>query len=91
VIAMTIRVCVGTSCHLKGSYNVIAIFQQLIEKYKLYDKVKVKAAFCMGKCGGEGVCVSIDGLQSHGITSSTAKAFFEDNVLPEFHKKKANS
>lgn len=86
---MTIRVCIGTSCHLKGSYNIIAVFQQLIEKYKLYDKVKVKAAFCMGKCGGQGVCVSIDEGQPQSVTGSTAKAFFEDNVLPEFHKKKA--
>ena len=85
---MTIRVCIGTSCHLKGSYNIIAVFQQLIEKYKLYDKVKVKAAVCMGKCGGKGVCVSIGEGQPQSVTGSTAKAFFEDNVLPEFHKKK---
>lgn len=87
---MTIRVCIGTSCHLRGSYNVIAVFQQLIEKYKLYDKVKVKAAFCMGKCGGQGVCVSIDEGQPQSITGGTARTFFEENVLPEFHKKKAN-
>ena len=34
-----ISVCIGSSCHLKGSYNVINGFQHVIEKNKVSDKV----------------------------------------------------
>ena len=32
-----ISVCIGSSCHLKGSYNVINGFQHVIEKNNVSD------------------------------------------------------
>lgn len=36
---MEIYVCIGSSCHLKGSYNIINAFKELIAEYKLTIKV----------------------------------------------------
>ena len=78
---MVISVCIGSACHLGGSYNVIAAFQQMIKEYHLFDAIQVKAAFCMGQCGEKGVCVKIDSGEVQSVTGGTAKSFFETNVL----------
>ena len=47
---MEIKVCVGSACHLKGSYLVIEAIQKFIEEKKLANKIELKASFCLGKC-----------------------------------------
>ncbi len=59
---MTINVCVGSACHIKGSYEVIKCLESLIEKENLADKIILKASFCLGKCTNA-VSVSIDGTE----------------------------
>jgi len=54
---LEIKICVGSSCHLKGSYNVINEFQHLIEEKALHDKIDIKATFCMKQCQKNGVAV----------------------------------
>ena len=56
---MTITVCVGSSCHLKGSYDVIEKMREIISKYNLQDKVTLKAGFCLGHCS-EGINIKCD-------------------------------
>ena len=56
---ITIHICVGSACHLKGSYNVINNLQRLIDKNSMGDKVTVKAALCLGKCT-QAVSVRLD-------------------------------
>lgn len=78
----TLSVCIGSSCHLKGSYNVIQTFQQMIEEYHLGDDVlDFKASFCMKQCQNPGVGVSLDGAV-FSVRPEEARAFFRDNVLP---------
>ncbi|MBE5785303.1 MAG: (2Fe-2S) ferredoxin domain-containing protein [Clostridiales bacterium] len=76
-----VSVCIGSSCHLKGSYNVIQTFQQMIEEEKLHDKVEFKATFCMRQCSGNGVAVSVDG-QSYSVGADAARDFFMNTILP---------
>lgn len=57
---MEVKVCIGSACHLKGSYEVIEKLKSLIERDGLGDKVVLKGSFCLGNCG-EHVTVSIDG------------------------------
>jgi NADH:ubiquinone oxidoreductase subunit E len=45
-----IKVCIGSACHLKGSYEVIEALKELIQRYELTEKVTLKAAFCLGHC-----------------------------------------
>ena len=56
---MNIYICVGSSCHLKGSYNIIALMKESLAKYQLTDKVNVSAAFCLGRCT-DGVTIKVD-------------------------------
>ena len=56
---LTVAVCVGSSCHLKGSYEVISKFQALIRKWELQELVELKGVFCMNHCTGA-VSVRID-------------------------------
>ncbi|MDF2839839.1 MAG: hypothetical protein K0Q99_610 [Clostridia bacterium] len=46
----TIEVCIGSACHIKGSYNVISKLQEIINDKKLENQVVIKAAFCLGEC-----------------------------------------
>lgn len=77
---LELNVCIGSSCHLKGSYNVIQTFQQLIEQQNLHDKVEMKAQFCMKQCQ-KGVSVSVSG-ETYSVSPETAKSFFESTVVP---------
>ncbi|MEE1013623.1 MAG: (2Fe-2S) ferredoxin domain-containing protein, partial [Clostridia bacterium] len=51
---MKITVCIGSSCHLKGSRQIVEQLQYLIAENNLKDKVSLGGTFCMGKCA-EGV------------------------------------
>lgn len=76
---MKITVCIGSSCHIKGSRQVVEQFQTLISAYGLSDKVDLAGTFCMGKCD-KGVCVTVDD-NFFSVDPDTAKEFFVENVL----------
>ncbi len=76
---MKISVCIGSSCHLKGSRQVVEKLQQLIRENGLGDKVELSGNFCLGRCQ-EGVCVTVDG-EFHSLSPETVGEFFTNNVL----------
>ena len=76
---MKITVCIGSSCHIKGSRGVVEQLQRLISENNLGDKVELGGTFCMGKCQ-MGVCVSIDD-NVFSVTPETAEEFFKKEVL----------
>lgn len=47
---MDIKVCIGSACYLKGAYEVIEIFNGLINKHGLQSKIELNASFCLGHC-----------------------------------------
>ena len=75
---MKVTVCIGSSCHLKGSRQVVATLQDLIAKNNLDDKVDLGGIFCMGKCQ-QGVCVTVDD-ELFSVSPETAEEFFEKNI-----------
>jgi NADH:ubiquinone oxidoreductase subunit E len=75
-------VCIGSSCHIKGSYNVIQTFQQLVEEKKLHDRINFKSSFCQKQCQHPGVAVSVNGT-IHRVTAETAGEFFNTEVVPK--------
>lgn len=77
---LELNICIGSSCHLKGSYNVIQEFRQLLEEHSLHDLVEMKAQFCMKQCQ-RGVSVSI-GEVLYSVSPETAREFFCTTVLP---------
>ncbi len=76
---MKVTVCIGSSCHLKGSRQVVERLQSLIRENSLSDKVELSGTFCMGKCQ-QGVCVTIDG-DFHSVSAETVDDFFKENIL----------
>ena len=75
---MKVTVCIGSSCHIKGSRQVVEQLQYLIAKNKLKDKVSLEGTFCMGKCQS-GVCVTVDDL-FFSVTPETVDEFFENQI-----------
>jgi NADH:ubiquinone oxidoreductase subunit E len=75
---MKVVVCIGSSCHIKGSHQVVEQFQELIAKNSLGDKVELGGTFCMGQCQ-QGVCVKVDG-ELHSVSPDTAEEFFENEI-----------
>ncbi len=75
---MKVKVCIGSSCHVKGSHQVVKQLQQLIAENKLEDKVELAGTFCIGKCQ-QGVCVTVD-EEFHSVTPESAFNFFQENI-----------
>ena len=75
---MKITVCIGSSCHIKGSRQVVERLQALIRENSLGDKVDLSGTFCMGKCQ-QGVCVTVDD-NFFSVTPDTVKEFFEKEI-----------
>ena len=76
---MKITVCIGSSCHIKGSRQVVESLQSLIAENGLKDRVELAGTFCMGKCQ-QGVCVTVD-VVFCSVSPETVNEFFESHVL----------
>ena len=76
---MKITVCIGSSCHIKGSRQVVEKLKNLIAENNIGDKVELGGTFCMGNCQ-QGVCVTVD-EEFHSVTPETVNEFFNDAVL----------
>ena len=78
---MIIQICIGSSCHLKGSYELVEKFKAAIEAHDLDAEITLAGSFCTGKCNREGVTVIIDDEVYTGITPEDFKEFFREKVL----------
>ena len=76
---LKITVCIGSSCHIKGSRQVVEQLQYLIAENKLGDKVELGGTFCMGKCQ-QGVCVTVNDA-FYSVTTDTVEEFFAKEIL----------
>ena len=76
-----VTVCIGSSCHIKGSRQIVEQLQYLISEHKVGDKVELSGTFCIGRCQ-QGVCVKVDG-HIHSVMPENVTEFFETYVLAE--------
>ena len=76
---MKVIVCIGSSCHIKGSRPVVEKLQELINKNNLNEVVDLGGKFCLGNCQ-KGVCVTIDD-QFYSVSPDTVEEFFEKEIL----------
>ena len=76
---MKVTICIGSSCHLKGSRPIIEQMQDLVNEHNLQDKVELSGAFCMQNCVN-GVSVTVDG-ELFSVKPETVKDFFETQIL----------
>lgn len=77
---LEVYICVGSSCHLRGSYHIIGTFQELIKKNRLDESIELKASFCLGKCT-EGVSVKVGDEYIGGFTPGNAEEMFKKHVM----------
>lgn len=76
---MKITVCIGSSCHIKGSRDVIEGIERLIKENDLSDKIELGGRFCMGRCQS-GVCVKVED-KICSVNPSDVEEFFREEVL----------
>lgn len=76
---LKIHICIGSACHLKGSYDVIGRFQQLVTAHNLEEQVSINAAFCLGHCT-EAVSVKIED-QIFSVAPEGVDVFFNDQIV----------
>lgn len=77
---MDILVCVGSSCHLQHSRELIGRLKELIAQHHMEDTVELKGSFCMGHCADEGVCVKY-GEEIYSLTMGNVDDFFARQVV----------
>lgn len=81
---MVVQICVGSSCHIKGSQDIVELLQAAIEEHRLEDEITLAGSFCVGKCNRVGVTVQVDDDVIIGVTKENFKDFFNDNILSRF-------
>ena len=76
-----VQVCVGSSCHLKGSQEIVELLQAAIEENHIEDDVVLTGSFCIGQCNRVGVTIQVNDDVHVGITRENFKEFFNTHVL----------
>ena len=85
---MLIQICVGSSCHLKGSAEIVELLNEAVKEHRLEDEITLAGSFCIGKCNRQGVTVQVDDEIHVGVTKETFKEFFNDKVLAVLKKER---
>ena len=78
---LIVQVCVGSSCHLKGSEAIVGLLEAAITENHLEEDVVLTGSFCIGKCNRVGVTVQVNDDVYVGITTENFREFFKTNVL----------
>ena len=77
---ITVSVCLGSACHLKGANGVLEAFLALIEKHQAQASVHMAGSFCQGRCT-EGVVVQIDDQLLTNVTRDQVHEIFFKYIL----------
>jgi len=77
---LTIHVCIGSACHIKGSYNIINKLQSVIQEKQLGDRVEIKAALCLGNCTNA-VSIKIDDGDVLSLSEKDVEQFVEKHIM----------
>lgn len=78
---MNVQVCVGSSCYLKGSAEIVKLLEEQVGLHNLKDKITLSGNFCLGKCNRTGVTLTVDGEIFVGITPANFMQFWNDKIF----------
>ena len=78
---LIVQICVGSSCHLKGSSEIVQLFENEIAEHHLEDDVVLTGSFCIGKCNRVGVTIQVNDDIHVGVTRENFREFFKKNIL----------
>ena len=76
-----VQICVGSSCYLKGSQDIIELFESALKEHDIEDDVMLSGSFCIGKCNRVGVTVQVNDDIHVGVTRENFREFFNKNIL----------
>lgn len=79
---MVVKVCVGSSCHLKGASRIVELLQEKIAEEKLESEIILSGSFCTGKCNRIGVTITIGDDVHNGIIPEEFSDFWKNSILP---------
>lgn len=83
-----VKICVGSSCYIKGSSRIVELFNEKIKDNHLEDEIVLAGAFCSGRCNRIGVTITVGDDVYSGITPEGFGEFWEKTVLPAVEKAK---
>lgn len=77
---MKVEICIGSSCHIRGSKEVIQEMMALVKQYNLEKEVELVGSFCMGACS-KGVSIRINGDHIYHVKPEETSEFFQTEIL----------
>ena len=78
---LIVQICVGSSCHLKGSEAIVELLQSALAEHNIEDEVVLTGSFCIGKCNRVGVTVQVNDDVHIGVTKENFNEFFREHIL----------
>jgi NADH:ubiquinone oxidoreductase subunit E len=78
---LVVQICVGSSCHLKGSEAIVKLMEEAIAQHNLDGEVVLVGSFCIGKCNRVGVTVQVNDDIHVGVTPENFREFFKEHIL----------
>jgi NADH:ubiquinone oxidoreductase subunit E len=78
---LIVQVCVGSSCHLKGSEEIVRLLESAVSEHHIEDEVVLCGSFCIGKCNRVGVTIQVNDDVHVGITPENFREFFNKHIL----------
>lgn len=86
---MKIQICIGSSCHLRGSEELVKRFQELAREYGIAPEIELAGSFCMGACSkGVSVRIANDGI--YHVKPEDAGDFFKEVVMERMKADESN-
>ena len=78
-----VQICVGSSCHLKGAPEIVAMLQKEVAQNQLEDEIVLAGSFCTGQCNRVGVTITVNDTIHTGITKENFRQFWNEQILSE--------
>lgn len=85
-----VQICVGSSCYLKGSSDIVKLMQENIATEKLEDDIALTGSFCTGKCNRIGVTVTVNDEIVTGVTRENFREFWNDKIMSAVRADRGN-
>ena len=86
---MIVQICVGSSCHIKGSSEIVELLQKAVAEHHLEDDITLAGSFCTGVCNRQGVTVQVDDSVHTGITRENFDKFFSEHILKKIQAERS--